>query len=229
MGQRIIALASEEKDLEVVGAVEAAGSLAVGREAGGVRISDSLEKVVSLGDVLIDFSSPEATVSNLKAVTRAKKAAVIGTTGHAPDQKKEIEKVASEIPLVMAPNMSVGVNVLWKLIGEAAKIFGQEFKVDVTEIHHIHKKDKPSGTALQIVHVLSKALGVPPEEIPVKSVREGEVVGDHLTVFTGPGETLEITHRASSRDTFALGALRAARWIVGKPNGLYSMADVLAL
>lgn len=214
MGQRIIALASKEKDLKIVGEVD---------------MGDSLEAILPRGDVLIDFSSTEATLPNLQIAAKAKKAVVIGTTGHTPEQKKAIEKIASEIPIVVAPNMSLGVNVMWKILAEAARALGEAYPVSVREVHHVHKKDKPSGTALEIVRVLSEALGIPPEKIPVESVREGEVVGDHSVVFCGPEETLEITHRASSRDTFALGSLRAASWIVGKPNGLYTMADVLGL
>lgn len=214
MGQRVIALASKEKDLKIVGEVD---------------IGDSLEAIISQGDVLIDFSSTEATIPNLTIAARAKKAAVIGTTGHTPEQKKAIEKIASEIPIVVAPNMSLGVNVMWKILAEAARALGEAYPVSVREVHHIHKKDKPSGTALEIVRVLSKALGIPSEKIPVESVREGEVVGDHAVVFRGPEETLEITHRAFSRDTFAIGALRAAKWVVGKKPGLYSMADVLGI
>ena len=212
MGQRIIALASREKDIKVVGEVD---------------IGDSLEAIISRGDVLIDFSSTEATIPNLKVAARVKKAVVIGTTGHTAEQKKGIEKIASEIPIVVAPNMSLGVNVMWKILEEAARALGEAYPVTVREVHHVHKKDKPSGTALEIVRVLSKALGVPAEKIPVESIREGEVVGDHTIVFRGSEEVLEITHRAFSRDTFALGALRAARWIKGKPNGFYTMADVL--
>src|SRR3989338_3907525 len=212
MGQRIIALASGEKDLKVVGEVD---------------IGDSLEAIISRGDVLIDFSCTEATLPNLKAAARVKRAVVIGTTGHTAEQKKGIEKIASEIPIVVAPNMSLGVNVMWKILEEAARALGEAYPVTVREVHHVHKKDKPSGTALEIVRVLSKSLGVPAEKIPVESIREGEVVWDHTIVFRGSEEVLEITHRAFSRDTFALGALRAARWIKGKPNGFYTMADVL--
>lgn len=214
MGQRIVALASREKDLKVVGEVD---------------IGDSLEAIISRGDVLIDFSHTDATLLNLQIAAKAKKAAVIGTTGHTAEQKQGIEKIASEIPIVVAPNMSLGVNVMWKILAEAARALGESYPVSVREVHHVHKKDKPSGTALEIVKILSKALGVPAEKIPVESIREGEVVGDHAVVFRGPEETLEITHRASSRDTFALGSLRAARWIKDKPNGLYSMMDVLGL
>lgn len=230
MGGRIVALAQEDKDLKVVGAIEAPESKAVGQEVGGgVKISDSVEKVMSMADVLIDFSHAEATLGSLEIVAVKKKAAVIGTTGHSPEQKKSIQELAKQIPVVMASNMSVGVNVMWKILAEAARALGQGFRVSVREVHHVRKKDKPSGTALEMVRVLSEALRVPADNIPVESTREGEVVGDHAASFEGEGERLEIVHHASSRDTFAVGALRAARWIVGKKPGLYSMRDVLGL
>jgi 4-hydroxy-tetrahydrodipicolinate reductase len=214
MGTRIIALAAADKELKVVGKVD---------------ISDSLEKIISEGDVVIDFTLAEATIPNLKIAQKFKKAVVIGTTGHSAEQKKEIEKISKEIPVVFAPNMSVGVNVMWKVLAEAAKILGSAYDVKVSETHHIHKKDKPSGTALQIVHVLADALKIKENQIPVESLREGEVVGDHTTFFSGPGEVLEITHKASSRDPFALGAIRAAKWVAKKKPGLYTMTDVLGL
>ena len=136
---------------------------------------------------------------------------------------------ASKLPFVLAPNTSVGINLLAARIGETAKVLGSEFQVTITETHHIHKKDQPSGTALQLARAIAVGLGVGPEKIPIESIREGEVVGIHRVTFESLGETLEFSHQAKSRDTFALGALRAARWIVGKPNGLYSMADVLGL
>lgn len=230
MGSRIIALAQGDKELKIVGAIEAPGSKTLGQEVGGgVKISDSVEQALSMADVLIDFSHAEATLGNLEIVAAKKKAAVIGTTGHSEEQKKGIVALASKIPIVMASNMSVGVNVMWKIIAEAAKALGQGFPVSVKEVHHIHKKDKPSGTALEMIRVLSEALRLPADRIPVESIREGEVVGDHTAVFEGEGERLEITHHASSRDTFAQGALRAAQWVVGKKPGLYSMRDLLGL
>lgn len=204
MGQRILFCASQDKEFKVV-------------------------ETINQADVLIDFSHPDATIPNLDLAAKAKKAAVIGTTGHTAGQKGQIEAFARKLPFVLSPNMSVGVNVMWKIVGEAARGLGSDFKVHVTEIHHIHKKDKPSGTALQMVRVLSEAMKTPAEKIPVESIREGEVVGIHKTVFDNSGEFLEILHNAKSRDTFAQGALRAAKWVVGKPNGLYSMADVIGL
>ncbi len=211
MGQRIIARLKENPALKL---------------AGEVDLGDSLEKVLGSADVFIDFSSAETTVSNLQTAAKLGKAAVIGTTGHSPAQKKEIEALSKKIPIVMAPNMSVGVNVLWKIIADAARLLGADYDVGIVETHHTQKKDSPSGTALKAAEVLKKQTS---KEIQIQAFRGGDVVGDHTVTFWGNGERLEITHQATSRDTFALGALRAAQWIVGKPNGLYSMADVLGI
>lgn len=204
MGSRISALAERDPVFRIVPTIEEA-------------------------DVMIDFSHPDATVPNLQTVKAAKKAAVVGTTGHSPKQREEIEKMGRQIPLVFSPNTSVGVNLFWKLLEQSAHLLGAEFQVKVREAHHIHKKDAPSGTALQIAKILAAVRQTTPDKIPIESIREGEVVGDHTVIFETAGDILELTHRAKSRDTFALGALRAAQWITGKPNGLYSMADVLGL
>jgi len=204
MGMRIIALAHADKAFHVVETIDAA-------------------------DVMIDFSHPDVTLSNLELAAKAKKGAVVGTTGHTEEQRREIEKIAHHLPVVFSPNMSVGVNVMWKIIEEAAKALGAEFKVHVSEIHHLRKLDRPSGTAKEITRILADTLKIQSNKIPIQSIREGEVVGIHKTVFESPGEFLEILHNAKSRDTFASGALRAARWVIGKPNGLYSMRDVLGI
>lgn len=204
MGTRIIALARQNKNFSVV---------------------DSIEKA----DVVVDFSHSDVTLKQLEEAATAQKPVVIGTTGHTPDQLEKIRTCSKKIPIVFSPNMSVAVNVMWKLLSVAARALGPAFGTSISETHHIHKKDKPSGTALQIVKVLAEALKVSPEKIPVESIRKGEVVGDHTTLFTGPQETLSISHHAVSRDIFASGALRAAEWVIGKPSGLWSMWDVLGL
>lgn len=180
-------------------------------------------------DVLIDFSHPEATLPNLELAAKAKKGMVIGTTGHTPDQLEKIREYGKKIPVVLAPNMSVGVNVLAKLLTDAARILGKDFTVKITETHHIHKKDKPSGTALQWARAVATGVGIDAGKISIESIREGEVVGIHTIRLESAGEVLEFTHNAKSRDTFALGALRAAQWVVGKPNGIYTMTDVLGI
>ena len=204
MGQRIIACAKADVSFQVVNTIENA-------------------------DVMIDFSHPDATLPNLETAALAKKRAVIGTTGHTAEQKKEIARYAQRLPFILSPNMSVGVNVMWEILGRAARLLESGFDPSIKETHHIHKKDRPSGTALRVAHVIAEGMKTTPDRISIESIREGEAVGTHTTLFSGPGETLEVTHTALSRDTFALGALRAARWVIGKPNGLYSMGDVLGM
>ncbi len=237
MGGRIVANACQDREVKVVGGTEPTGSSAIGKDlgvlAGGsplqALVVDDLRKIIAQGDAIIDFTVAAATLPVLEIAAQAKRAAVVGTTGHSEAEKQEIRKLSKKIPIVMAPNMSLGVNVMWKLISEAAKILGEDFPVAVTETHHIHKKDAPSGTALKMMEVLGEALGKMRDEIPCESLREGEEVGDHIATFTGAGEILTVRHQAKSRDTFALGAVRAAKWVVGKPAGLYDMFDVLGL
>ncbi|HSA58672.1 MAG TPA: 4-hydroxy-tetrahydrodipicolinate reductase [bacterium] len=254
MGTRIIANILSDSGFELVGALESPGDSALGKDAGlvagdgecGVKITDSLDAVMPRADVLIDFTAPQTTLAHLEIAARHGKAAVIGSTGHGPEERKAIESLAKRLPFVMASNMSVGVNVLWKVVADAARLLGDGFDVEIVEAHHRLKKDAPSGTAMTTAEVLAKALGRDlakdavyhregligarkSNEIGIQTVRGGDVVGDHTVLFLGNGERLEVTHRATSRDTFALGALRAAKWIAGKPNGLYSMADVLGL
>lgn len=254
MGLRIIANILSSADCELVGALESPGDSALGKDAGlaagdgesGVKITDSLDAVMAKADVLIDFTAPQTTIPHLEAVARHGKAAVIGSTGHSPEEKAAIASFAQKIPFVMASNMSVGVNVLWKIVADAAKLLGDGFDVEIVETHHRLKKDAPSGTAMTTAEVLAKALNRDlakdavyhregligarkPNEIGIQTLRGGDVVGDHTVFFYGNGERVEVTHRATSRDTFALGSIRAAKWISGKPNGLYSMADVLGL
>lgn len=254
MGTRIIANILANPDFELVGALESPGDSALGKDAGlisgageaGVQITDSLDAVMARADVLIDFTAPQTTIPHLEIVAKHGKAAVIGSTGHAPEEKDAIASLAKRLPFVMASNMSVGVNVLWKIVADAAKLLGPGFDVEIVEAHHRLKKDAPSGTAMTTAEVLAKALGRDlakdavyhregmigarkSNEIGIQTIRGGDVVGDHTVYFLGSGERVEVTHRATSRDTFALGSLRAAQWIVGKPNGLYAMADVLGL
>lgn len=235
MGQRIIVNLLGDAKARLAGAVEVRGHQALGKDPGrmtavgstDIVITDSLEKVLASADVVIDFSYPDATIPNLRTVSKLGKAAVIGTTGHSAEQRKEIEKMSTAVPIVLAPNMSVGVNVLWKVLSIAAPPLAATSKISVVETHHVHKKDAPSGTALEIERVLKRALGNGTAEIEIKSIREGEIVGDHTVTFDSPEETITLTHHAKTRDTFAVGAIRAAKWVVGKPAGLYTMQDVL--
>jgi 4-hydroxy-tetrahydrodipicolinate reductase len=254
MGMRIVALAHDAPDLRVVAAVEAAGHPALGSDAGelagvaraGVALTSDATAVLTSARVLVEFSAPEATLEHLRLVATAGARAVIGTTGFSAAQREEIEALGRRAPIMLAPNMSVAVTLAFKLLPIMARALGDDYDVEISEIHHRFKKDAPSGTAVRMAEIVAEALGrdlgkvgvygrqgLPgertPREIGVMSLRSGDVVGEHTVSFGGLGERLELTHRAHSRDTFARGALRAARWIVHQPPGLYSMADVLGL
>jgi 4-hydroxy-tetrahydrodipicolinate reductase len=179
-------------------------------------------------NVIIDFSHRDAIGEICRAATQHGKSLVIGTTGHSQQQRRMIEEAAQSLSIVFASNFSVGVNVLFWLTRKAAELLGRDFNPEIIETHHKMKKDAPSGTAKTLAEVL-KAAQKNENQIPIRSIREGEVVGEHTVIFSGPSERLELTHRAASREIFARGALRAASWVMGKPPGLYSMQDVLGL
>jgi 4-hydroxy-tetrahydrodipicolinate reductase len=189
-------------------------------------LGDAIEPAMKNCDVAIDFSQAESIDEICRAASQYGKALVIGTTGHSQQQRKTIESSAQEVPIVLASNFSVGVNVLFWLTQKAAELLSSDFKPEIVETHHKMKKDAPSGTAKTLAGVLK---AVRESEVPIQSIREGDVVGEHAIVFSGPGECLELSHRAASRGIFALGALRAAKWIVNKPPRLYSMQHVLGL
>ena len=254
MGSRLVALVSAEADLRLVAALEASAHPALKRDAGevagvgrvGVPISDDADAALAPDRILIEFSIPEATLGHLRLVARRGGRAVIGTTGFSPEQRAEIQGLARDAAIMMSPNMSVGVNVAFRVLREMARMLGDDYDVEITEIHHRFKKDAPSGTALGMAEAVAAALGrdlaavsvygrqgLPGErtakEIGIMSLRSGDVVGEHTVSFGALGERLEMTHRAHSRDTFARGALRAARFVATARPGLYSMQDVLGL
>ena len=254
MGGRIITLITEADGLQVAGAIEMAGHARLGDDAGyvagcgdlGVAITDSLEQGLANADVLIDFTWPEVTIANAEVCAKLGKAMVVGTTGLNQEQRDVISRVAASSPVVFAPNMSVGVNVCFKLLKDMAKTLGEGFDVEIVELHHNKKKDSPSGTAVRMGEVVADALdrnynevanyhreGMcgerSQEEIGMQTVRGGDIIGEHTVYFIGMGERIELTHRAMSRDMFARGAVRAAGWLAEKPVGLYDMQDVLGL
>lgn len=254
MGRRIVALSHEHPEIEVVGALEYAGSPSVGKDAGelagigtiGVSITDDVAKVVAACDVFVDFSTPEASLAHAKAATSAGKAIVVGTTGFSPEQKDEILDVGRSTRFLMAPNMSIGVNVLFGLADRAARALGEGYDIEIIESHHRMKKDSPSGTAMKLAEVIAQVLdrdlssvGVygrkgmvgerTSQEIGVMALRGGDIVGEHTVMFITNGERVELTHRAHSRDALASGAVRAALWLVSRPAGVYDMQDVLGL
>jgi 4-hydroxy-tetrahydrodipicolinate reductase len=190
--------------------------------------NDSIESAIETCDVAIDFSTAAATPEVCRACTKYGKPLVLGSTGHNEAERASVAAAAKKIPIVFAANFSTGVNALFALTRRAAELLGDDFDLDVIEMHHRAKKDAPSGTARRLLEILWEARGTE-EEITAKSIRAGDIVGDHTVIFSGPGERLELVHRAASRETFAVGALRAARWVIDRPPGLYRMEDVLAL
>jgi len=223
MGQRIIRLAKANKDFQVVFGLEKRNHSDVGEVIEGIKIVDALDEINNC-DCLIDFSLPQATVEHIPYLMQFGKGVVIGTTGLDKEGKAKIEEASGVIPVVFSPNMSIGVNLLFRLIKESAKIL-KGYKADIQEAHHIHKKDAPSGTAKRIAEILDEQ-GFNVNIDDIKAIREGEIVGDHKVVFESGVDKIELRHSAKTRDIFAKGALTAAKWIVGKDAGLYSMDDV---
>jgi 4-hydroxy-tetrahydrodipicolinate reductase len=254
MGSRIINVLSASEGIALGGALEKKGHALIGQDAGGpagipaagVPIGDDPAAALASGDVLIDFTFPETSLGHLKACADQGKAVVIGSTGFSQEQLAEVGRLVRTVPCVLSPNMSVGVNVCFKVLADLAKILGPEFDPEIVEWHHRLKKDAPSGTAVRMGEVVARALGRDyhkaakyhregmtgartNEEIGMQTVRGGDIVGEHTVYFIGMGERIELTHRAHTRDMFARGAVRAAKWVVGRKPGLYDMQDVLGL
>ncbi|WP_348827433.1 4-hydroxy-tetrahydrodipicolinate reductase [Halomonas sp. RT37] len=255
MGRTLVNAVMQDDDAVLAGGIVEPGSSLAGADLGelagvgrqGVAAVDSLEAIVDDFDVLIDFTAPKVTLANLAFCAEHGKAIVIGTTGLSDDEQAELDDYAERVPTVFAPNMSVGVNLTLKLLETAAKALGDEgYDIEVIESHHRHKVDAPSGTALRMGEVVAGALdrnlkehGVfervgqcgtrDPKEIGFATVRAGDIVGEHTVMFATEGERIEITHKASSRMTFARGAVRAARWVAEREAGRYGMSDVLGL
>jgi len=254
MGRTLVSLLKESAALTLASAVESKGHVSIGEDAGdvagcgriGIEIREDLSSALERGEVVIDFTTPSATLEHLRLTVQHRRAIVIGTTGFTPPELSELRTLARSVPCVFSPNMSVGVNVILRVIAEMAKTFGEDYDIEVIEAHHRLKKDAPSGTALKMAEVLAKATNRDLEqvgvyarkgligerkrgEIGIQAIRAGDIVGDHTVLFGGMGERVEITHRVQSRDTFARGALRAARWVVRQPPGLYDMQDVLGI
>ncbi len=211
MGKTVLDLAQTDREIEI---------------AAQCDLGDAIEPAMKNCDMAIDFSQADSTAEICRAAVKHGKPLVIGTTGQSQQQRKTIEQTAQSVPIVLASNFSVGVNVLFWLTQKAAELLGSDFNAEIVETHHTMKKDAPSGTAKTLAEVLKALRG---SEIPIQSIREGDVVGEHTVIFSGPGESLELTHRAANRGIFAGGALRAAKWIINKPPGLYSMQNVLGL
>ena len=249
MGRRILEFAEQADDIEIGGAFDHPGLagtellLGSGRK---VTVSGEASPEIERSDVLIDFTLAEACLANVEAAANLKKPAVVGTTGLTAAQKEALAHLAGRVPIVFAPNMSIGVNLLFKLTSEVAKVLGLDYNVEVVEAHHNQKKDSPSGTAVRLAECAAEALGLrydedvihgregligarPKRQVGMHALRGGDITGDHTVYFIGAGERIELTHRAHSRDTFAQGALRAARFVAAAGCGLYDMQDVLGL
>ena len=253
MGKTLLESVAQADDLVLHAALEHAGSTMLGRDAGelygaacGVKITADVEAALQGADVLIDFTRPEGTLHHLELCRRLGVAMVIGTTGFSAQQKAVLGAGAQDVGIVFAPNMSVGVNLVFKLLETASRVLAQGYDIEIIEAHHRHKVDAPSGTALGLGEVIARTLGRDlsecavygrvgvtgerdPSTIGFSTVRGGDIVGDHTVLYAGIGERIEITHKASSRATFALGALRAARFLKAHPAGMYDMQDVLEL
>jgi 4-hydroxy-tetrahydrodipicolinate reductase len=253
MGRALLEGVKQGDDLVLHAALEQSGSALLGRDAGeltgtacGVKISENVAEALQGADVLIDFTRPEGTLHHLDVCRRLGVGMVIGTTGFNAQQKAQLGAAAQDIGIVFAPNMSVGVNLVFRLLETASRVLSQGYDIEVIEAHHRHKVDAPSGTALGMGEVIAKTLGRDlakcavygregvtgerdPSTIGFATVRGGDIVGDHTVLFAGTGERIEITHKASSRATFALGALRAARFLKENRPGMYDMQDVLGL
>ncbi len=251
MGSLLVRLARDTAGFRVAGGTEKPGSSSIGLDVGlvaqlgplEVACADSLATALQGADVVIDFTTPEVSVGHARACAAAKVPLVVGSTGFSPEAKAALAEAARVVPIVMSPNMSVGVNLVIEVAAELARRLGPDFDVEVLETHHRMKKDAPSGTAVRLADELARATGRtekdirtsrvgqvgerPRGEIGVQALRGGDVVGEHTVFFFGDGERVELTHRATSREQFGRGALRAARWVVGRPAGLYDMGHVL--
>lgn len=254
MGGRITNVIHNTEGITLKAAFEHPDSPAVGKDAGviagigplGVTVADSLDSVIDKGDVIIDFTVGEASLNHSRIAALRGKSMVIGTTGLTSEEIGEVRRLSKDFPCILAPNMSVGINLLYRLVDTTAKVLGDDYDVEIVEAHHRMKKDAPSGTALQLGRVIAASLDRDFEEvglferhgfigertkkeIGIQTLRAGDIVGEHTVLFGGTGERIEIVHKASNRDTFAKGAVRAALWIVDRPPGFYDMQDVLRL
>ena len=254
MGKANIEVFNNDDDVKIVGAVEREGSPYIDHDAGavagvgeiGVKIVSKLEDVIADTDVVVDFTSTQSTLKNLETVKNYGKSIVIGTTGFTFEEREKIKETSKTIAIVFSPNMSIGINTLFYLVRKAVELLGNNFETEIVEIHHDLKKDAPSGTALEFGRVIAEAKGLnfdnvalygregqvgkrKRDEIGILAVRVGDVVGEHTIIFGAPGERVEFVHKASSRKTFASGALRAVKFVAKKSSGLYTMEDVLGI
>ncbi len=252
MGKSIGAMLLNDDQIEIVGATERKGHESIGKDISDVLTSDKLDVKISddisiageNAQIIVDFTSPEVTINNLKFAVENNKSMVIGTTGFTEDQQKQFNKLAVNIPCVISPNMSIGINLLFEVSKMMSKLLGNSYDIEIVETHHRNKVDSPSGTAIGLGKAVANGLGVDFNEkaiferygdigkreagtIGIQTLRGGDVVGDHTVLFLGDGERIELTHKATSRNNFSTGVLKAVKWLPGKSAGIYSMKDVL--
>ncbi|MCL5406135.1 MAG: 4-hydroxy-tetrahydrodipicolinate reductase [Deltaproteobacteria bacterium] len=254
MGSRVAQILGESEGLELAGGFEFSGHPLVGKDLAeaiggsptGRKIGGRIEEVLDSVDVIIDFTTAASSLANLRAASARGLPMVIGSTGFTPEQLDEARKLASSAACVISPNMSVGVNILFKMVAEAARLLGEGCDIEIVEAHHRFKKDAPSGTALKLARIVASALGRDLDEVGVyarhgmigertgteigiQTIRGGDITGEHTVIFASLGERIELVHKAHNRDNFARGAIRAARWVVAQPHGMYDMSDVLGI
>ena len=248
MGKEVISKIKQRKDMKLAGAIESSEHPLLGKEIGdGIKVSSELEDVIEKDSIIIEFTTPLATLEHLKIAEKKKIPLVIGTTGFKREEHEKIKKASNTIPIVLSPNMSIGVNLLYNIVKQITRILGENFDKEIIEIHHRNKRDAPSGTAQKIAQIIAEAEGKnlsevsvygrkgiqketrSKEEIGIHAIRGGSVVGEHTVLFAGEKERLEITHKAESRSIFAEGATLAAKFLAEKKKGLYDLQDVLGL
>ena len=254
MGSKVAQLIYQNKNMGLIGIIESPShpdkgknwGMSVGLGKTGVIITDNLEEIIQNTDQVVEFTNPKVSLQHLEIVSKYKKAMITGTTGFLPEETEKIKNLASDIPFLLSPNMSLGVNLLFKLAAETAAALGDDYDIEIVEVHHRFKKDAPSGTAKKLAQEIAKAKGVNLDEvviygregivgerkkgeIGIHSIRSGDITGEHTVIFTALGERLELTHKAHSRDTFAYGTIQAIKFMEDKPAGFYDMKDVLKI
>jgi len=252
MGSKVAQLIYQNKDMELVGIIESPShpdkgkdwGMSVGLGKTRVIITDDLEGIIQKADQIVEFTNPQVSIQHLEIVYKYKKAMIMGTTGFLPEETEKIKNLASDIPFLLSPNMSLGVNLLFKLAVEVTAILNDNYDIEIIETHHRFKKDAPSGTAKKLAQEIAKVKGVNLDEVAIygrkgitgerkkgeigiHSIRSGDITGEHTVMFTTLGERLELTHKAHSRDTFAHGTIQAIKFLEAKPAGFYKMKDVL--
>jgi 4-hydroxy-tetrahydrodipicolinate reductase len=254
MGSKVAQLIYQNKDMGLIGIIESPSHPEIGKDWGmsvglgntRIIIKDNLEEIIQNTDQVVEFTNPKASLQHLEIVSKYKKAMIMGTTGFLPEETEKIKNLTSDIPFLLSPNMSLGVNLLFKLAAETAAALGDDYDIEIVEAHHRFKKDAPSGTAKKLAQEIAKAKGVNLDEVAIygregiigerkrgeigiHSIRSGDITGEHTVMFTALGERLELTHKAHSRDTFAYGTIQAIKFMDGKPAGFYEMKDVLKI